>query len=132
LVTKDTGKRLAKMRNNGSVLVLASQVVFFLTILGLSILTAAYGARLRATKLRHETMAKLTAEAGYEDAIHWMNSQADVLSAVAAGGRTGRAGGYSELRTREIKGNSSQERFPNSSFEYTISFDRFWGSQPVL
>jgi len=131
LATKDTGKRLAKMRNNGSVLVLASQVVFFLTILGLSILTAAYGARSRATKLRHETIAKLTAEAGYEDAIHWMNSQEDVLSAVASGGRTGRAGGYSELRTMSIKGNSSQERFPNSSFEYTISFDRFWGSQPV-
>ena len=70
---KGTGKQLTKMRNNGSVLVLASMVVFTLMILGLGLLTTAYGARLRAIKLRKETTAKLTAEAGYEDAIGWMN-----------------------------------------------------------
>lgn len=116
------------MRNNGSVLVLVSMVVFALMILGLGLLTTAYGARLRAIKLRKETTAKLTAESGYEDAIGWMNEQADVLSAMAAGGR---AGGSSVIRTRKIKGSSSPIQFPNSSFEYTISFDRFLGSRPV-
>jgi hypothetical protein len=116
------------MRNNGSILVMASTAVFFLTILGLSVLTAAYGARLRSARLRSETIAKLAAEAGYEDAIYWMNSKADVLSAMAAGGR---GGSYSGFRTRKIKGESSTKLFPNSRFEYTISFNRFWGSQPV-
>jgi hypothetical protein len=103
-------------------------VVFALMILGLGLLTTAYGARLRAIKLRKETTAKLTAEAGYEDAIGWMNERADVFGAMAAGGR---GGGSSGTRTRKIKGSSSPIRFPNSSFEYTISFDRFLGSQPV-
>jgi hypothetical protein len=126
LVTKGTGRQLTKMRNNGSVLVLASMAVFGLMILGLGLLTTAYGARLRAIKLRRETTAKLTAEAGYEEAIGWMNEQTDVLGAMA-----GRGGGSSGIRTKKIKGSSSPIEFPNSSFEYAISFDRFLGSQPV-
>jgi hypothetical protein len=135
LVTKDTSKRLTKMRHNGSVLVLASLVVFVLTILGLGLLTAAYGARLRATRLRNETMAKLVAEAGYEEAIRWMNQQADVLSAMMGESR-GR--GSSTVATRRIKKGSSPHRFADSAdssadpgFVYTISFNRFLGSQPV-
>jgi hypothetical protein len=131
LVTKGTGKQLTKMRNNGFALMLTSIVIFVLTILGLGLLTTSYGVRLRAIKLRKETTAKLTAEAGYEDAIRWMNEQADVLGAMAGVGRPGRGGGSSEIRTRKITGSSSPIEFPNSSFKYSISFDRFLGSQPV-
>jgi hypothetical protein len=123
LVTKNTSKRFTKMRNDGSVLVLATMVVFFLAILGLGLLTAAYGARLRAAKLRREATAKLVAEAGYEAAILWLNQQADVLSAMT---RSGRSSG-----TRTINESSSPTRFPNSNFIYSIRFDRFFGSQPV-
>ncbi len=123
MVTKNTSKRFTKMRNDGSVLVLASMIVFVLTILGLGLLTAAYGVRLRAAKLRKETTAKLVAEAGYEAAIRWMNQQADVLSAMT---KSGRSSG-----TRTIKESSSPKRFPNSNYTYSIRFDRFLGSQPV-
>jgi hypothetical protein len=98
-------------------------VVFFLAILGLGLLTAAYGARLRAAKLRREATAKLVAEAGYEAAILWLNQQADVLSAMTRGGRSS--------GTRTINESSSPTRFPNSNFIYSIRFDRFFGSQPV-
>ena len=123
MVTKNTSKRFTKIRNDGSVLVLASVIVFVLTILGLGLLTAAYGARLRSAKLRKETTAKLVAEAGYEAAIRWMNQQPDVLSAMT---RSGRSSG-----TRTIKESSSPKRFPNSNYMYSIRFDRFFGSQPV-
>jgi hypothetical protein len=98
-------------------------IVFVLTILGLGLLTAAYGARLRAAKLKRETTAKLVAEAGYEAAILWMNQQADVLSAMT---RSGRSSG-----TKTIKESSSPKRFPNSNYIYSIRFGRFLGSQPV-
>ena len=119
------------MRDNGSVLVLASVTVFALTILGLGILTAAYGARLRATRLRHNTMAELVAEAGYEAAIRWMNEQPDVLSSLAKSGRgsIGRSSGV--LSTTRIRKTSSPGRFAIGEFTYTISFDRFLGTQPV-
>jgi len=133
LITRRTKKSIFKIRNNGSVLVLASAVVLALTILGLGILTAAYGARLRSTKLRHKTMAGLVAEAGYEDAILWMNQQADVLSSMAAGGRgsIGR-GSASSLSTSRIRKTSRPDRFAgDGNFVYTISFDRFLGTQPV-
>jgi hypothetical protein len=111
------------MRNDGSVLVLATIIVFALAILGLGMLTAAYGARLRSTKLRKETTAKLVAEAGYEAAIRWMNQQPDVLMAMT---RTGRSSG-----TITIKENSSPQQFPNGNFMYSIRLDRFFGNQPV-
>ncbi len=123
MVTKNTSKRFTKMRNDGSVLILATMIVFALAILGLGLLTTAYGARLRAAKLRRETTAKLVAEAGYEAAILWMNQQPDVLSAMT---RSGRSSG-----TRTIKESSSPERFPNGNYIYSIRFDRFFGSQPV-
>ena len=128
MVTKYTNKRFTKKRNNGSVLVLASVIVFVLTILGLGILTAAYGARRRAASLRDQTMAELAAEAGYEEAIRWMNQQDDLLSGMAAGGRTGSAGTEA---TRRIRVNSSPGRFVGGGFKYTISFDRFLGTQPI-
>jgi len=131
LVTRYTNKRFVKMRNNGSVLVLVSAAVFALTILGLGILTAAYGARLRATRLRHNTMAELVAEAGYEEAIRWMNEQPDVLSAMTGGGRGSIGRGSGTLSTTRIRKTSLPDRFSHGSFTYTISFDRFLGSQPV-
>ena len=123
MVTKNTSKQFTKMRNDGSALVLATMVVFTLAILGLSLLTAAYGARLRSTKLRKETTAKLVAEAGYEAAIRWMNQQPDVLSAMT---KSGRSSG-----TITIKESSSPQRFPNGNFIYSIRLDRFFGNQPV-
>ena len=119
------------MRDNGSVLVLVSVVVFALTILGLGILTAAYGARLRATRLRYNTMAELVAEAGYEEAIRWMNQQPDVLSSMAGGGRGSIGRGSGTISTTRIKKTSSPDRFVGGSFTYSISFDRFLGTQPV-
>ncbi len=131
LVTRYTNKKFVKMGNNGSVLVLVSAVVFALTILGLGILTAAYGARLRATRSRHKTMAELVAEAGYEEAVRWMNKQPDVLSSMSEGGRGSIGRGSGTLSTTRIRKTSSPGRFADGSFTYTISFDRFLGSQPV-
>jgi len=127
LVTKYTNKRFAKKRNKGSVLVLALVVVFVLTILGLGILTAAYGARRRAANLRDQAMAELAVEAGYEETIQWMHQQSDVLSGMAAGGRGGSAG----EATKRIRESSKLGGFGRGGFNYTISFDRFWGTQPV-
>jgi hypothetical protein len=122
LITIYTSKKFTRMRNNGSVLVMASVAVLALMILGLGVLTAAYGARLRATKLRQNTMAELAAEAGYEEAIRWMNQQPDVLSAMTPSGRGGRS------RTRN---SSAPRRFTNGNYTYTIRFNRFLGTQPV-
>jgi len=107
--------------------VLALVVVFALAILGLGILTAAYGARRRAANLRDQAMSELAAEAGYEKAIRWMQQQEDVLSGMAAGGRGGSAG----VATKSIRGSSKLGGFVRGGFSYTISFDRFLGTQPV-
>ncbi|RKY11914.1 MAG: hypothetical protein DRP65_02820 [Planctomycetota bacterium] len=132
MVTKYTNKRFAKKRNKGSVLVLAVVVVFALMILGFGILTAAYGARRRAANLRDQAMSELAAEAGYEAAIRWMHQQADVLSGVKKGGRVrGRGRGTGTETTRMIRENSLLGGFGRGGFNYTISFDRFLGTQPV-
>ncbi|MHC4215834.1 MAG: hypothetical protein ACYSWP_20995, partial [Planctomycetota bacterium] len=123
MVTKNTSKQFGKMRNDGSVLVLATMIIFALAILGLGLLTAAYGARLRSTKLRKETTAKVIAEAGYEAAVRWMNKQPDVLSAMM---KRGRGSG-----TITINEHSSPQRFPNGNFIYSIRLDRFFGNQPI-
>ncbi len=126
LVTKNTNKWFAKMRNNGSVLILASLTVFILSILGLGLLTTAYGMRLRAIGQKNAMAAKLAAEAGYEAAILWMNQQPDVISAMKGGTR-----GRSPNGTARITKSSPPGRTRDGSYVYTISFDRFLGNQPV-
>jgi hypothetical protein len=111
------------MRNNGSVLIVASLTVFTLSILGLGLLTTAYGMKLRAISQRNAMAAKLAAEAGYEAAIQWMNQQPDILTAMTKSGRS--------RSTTKITKSSPPRRARDGSYVYTISFDRFMGTQPV-
>ena len=126
VITNITYRKSAKMRNNGSMLVLAVSAIFILSILGLGILTLAYGTSLRSVQLRNETAAKLAAEAGYEKAISLMSSKDDVLSWL------GSAPGDDAARVEKGSGQlTSGPNSPNIDYDYSISFDRFDNIHPV-
>ena len=72
----------------GMVLVLVVIGLIILAGLGLGILNVAFGVRRQAIVLKNETSAMLTAEAGYERALVWMEQQPDVISSLAAAGGT--------------------------------------------
>ncbi|MBW2093136.1 MAG: hypothetical protein JRI34_13565 [Deltaproteobacteria bacterium] len=113
----------------GSALVLAALAIFVLTIVGLGLLTVAYGARLHAVMLANEAAAKMTAQAGYEKAICWMSGEPDLFSTLqpAAKGRRKR-GQPNNTSSRIVTGNVD---FADSHAEYQISFDHFQGTRPV-
>ncbi|MCK5171929.1 MAG: hypothetical protein KAR47_00970, partial [Planctomycetes bacterium] len=125
-------KRLAKKRTmrKGSVLVFVAMAILVLTILGLGLLSIAYGTRLRAIMYQKETIAKMAAEAGYENAIRWMNDQPDVLAAMLpAANSKGRGGGSWNQRASTEKGSGS---LTDGEFSYAIDFDHFMGHLPVF
>ncbi|UCE46717.1 MAG: hypothetical protein JSW47_13995, partial [Phycisphaerales bacterium] len=99
----------------GSALVLVVLSLIILSTLGLGMLSAAYGVRHKAIKLKNEAVAMLAAEAGYEKAVFWMSQQQDLLSSLAEG-REGTSGALS---------------FEDGSCEYGIEFYSFVGSRPV-
>ncbi|MHC4114956.1 MAG: hypothetical protein ACYSSL_06535 [Planctomycetota bacterium] len=89
-------------------------------------LAIAYGARLRAINIKENTLAKLTAEAGYEKAVRWLSEQEDPISVLSP--TASKAG---EARAKVVELTSDIEDFPNTSFVSRISFNNFFGSRPV-
>ncbi len=106
-------KKSGKNRD-ASVLAMLLIAVLILTMLGSGLLRVAYGVRHRAIAVKNEAIARLTAEAGYENAILWMNQQPDLLSEFQKNGD-----------------HSGSISFANSNCDYTISFHDFIGSRPI-
>jgi hypothetical protein len=99
----------------GSALILIVISMLVLATLGLGMLTASYGVRYQAIRLKNESAAMLAAEAGYERAIFWMSQQQDMLGALKNG----------------VPGTSGTLSFPDGSCNYQIKFYSFLGSRPV-
>jgi Tfp pilus assembly protein PilX len=66
----------------GSALVLVTICMVVLSLLGVGMLTVAYGVRHEAIQLKNESISMLAAEAGYEKAVFWMSQQKDMLEAI--------------------------------------------------
>jgi hypothetical protein len=111
-------KRLSKNRRQrrAYALVMVIVVAVVLALVGSALLQICYGVRLRAMKLKRETIAMLAAEAGYEKAILWMGQQPDVLTGLTSG----------------ASGSSGTINFENSSCNYQIQFFNFIGSRPIF
>lgn len=107
-------KRCKDKRAFALVLVLAASLV--LLLLGAALLHICYGVRVRAAKLKRETIAMLAAEAGYEQAIFWMSQQTDIL-------------GELENPTSDAFGTIT---FENSYCDYEIRLQDFIGARPVF
>jgi hypothetical protein len=100
---------------HGWVLVLIVTSLVILSIMGVGLMTVAYGVRQHASKLKNEVVAMLAAEAGYEKAIFWMGQQKDMLSVLYEG----------------VPGVSDTIEFPNAQCEYQIELHTFAGYRPV-
>ena len=126
-------KRRSKKRSmrKGSILAFVAIAVLILTLLGLGLLSVAYGTRLRAVMFQKKTIAKMAAEAGYENAIHWMNNQPDVLDAMIPG-LPKKNRGRASTRTRKVVTERGTGSLPKGTFSYTIDFDHFMGHLPVF
>jgi hypothetical protein len=104
-------------RNNRAfALVMVLVVAVVLAILGTALLQISYGVRLRAMKLKRETIAMLAAEAGYEKGIFWMSQQDDVLTGMANG----------------EPGSVGSINFADGSCDYEVQFHDFIGSRPIF
>jgi hypothetical protein len=97
-------------------LVMVMIAAVILALVGMGLLQVCYGVRLRAMKLKRETVAMLAAEAGYEKAILWMGQQPDVLTGLTNG----------------TSGSSGTITFVNSRCNYQIQFFDFIGSRPIF
>jgi hypothetical protein len=104
-----------KSKVGGSVLVLVVVFLVVLIVLGLGMLTVAYGVRHRANILKNEAAAMLAAEAGYEKATFEMGKQLDMLSALQQG----------------TAGTSGSMSLPGGSFDYQIGLFAFVRSRPI-
>ncbi len=103
-----------KFYRDGSALALIAVSLVILSILGVGLLTVAYGVRHQAITAKNEQAAILAAEAGYEQAIFWMSQQQDLLTVL------------------QQKGTPSDTiSFGDNSCDYTISFYSFIGSRPI-
>jgi hypothetical protein len=112
-----TAKRKNRLKDKKAyALVLALAAALVLTLLGAGLLYICFGVRVRAAKLKRETISMLAAEAGYERAIFWMSQQADILSGLADD-------------TSDAFGTID---FGNSHCEYEIQFHDFIGARPVF
>lgn len=96
-------------------LILVVIAMVLLTVMGMGLLSVAYGVRLGAIRLKNETVARLSAEAGYEQALYWMSQQQDMLSALQKG----------------VAGTTGTLTFPDGDCNYQIRLFAFVGSQPI-
>lgn len=103
-----------RRNERGSVLALTLVMLLILTIVGMGLLSIAYGVRVRYARLKNETMAMLAAEAGYEQAIFWMCQQGDILGALNTAGASG---------TLTVG---------TSTCTYSVQFNDYAGSRPVF
>lgn len=108
-----TGKKI-QFRKNGSALFLAVILVLILSLIGLSMLTAAEDAQQHALRTRLETAATAAAEAAYEQAVFWMSQQPDLFLAMDKANPQGTV------------------NFPDSSGSYQIRFAAFADYRPVF
>jgi hypothetical protein len=100
--------------NSGSAIVLVLFIIVLLSIIGVGLLNLSYGARLNAIRMKNETVATLSAEAGYEKAVFWMAQQDDMLYKMKSDGS------YTDSFV-----------FDNSTCTYTVRFNSFIGSRPI-
>jgi hypothetical protein len=107
-------KRLKE--RNAYALVLALAAALILALIGAGLLHICFGVRVRASRIKRETVSMLAAEAGYERAIFWMSQQADVLSGLA----DPTSGAFGTIT------------FENSYCNYEIQFHDFIGARPVF
>lgn len=110
-----TGIKQSPGKKHGSILVLCVLSMVILSILGLAMLSVAYGVRLRAIKLKNEAVAMLAAEASYEKAIFWMSQQQDMLIALQEG----------------AEGTTGTINLADGYCDYRIEFFTFVGAYPV-
>ena len=78
-------------------------------------LTVAHGIRLKAIRLKNEAVARLSAEAGYEQGIFWMSQQKDMIRALQEG----------------VSGANGTLSLASGKCDYHIEFFSFFGSRPV-
>ena len=97
-------------------LVMVVVVAIVLALVGSALLQICYGVRLRAMKLKHETIAMLAAEAGYEKGIYWMSQQDDVLTGLSEG----------------VEGSVGSISFADGKCDYEVQFFNFIGSRPIF
>jgi hypothetical protein len=70
---------------SGSAIAFVIIALVILAALGVGLLTVAYGVRHDAIQFKNETVARLAAEAGYEQALYEMSKQGDILSELQKG-----------------------------------------------
>ena len=99
----------------GSAYALAAVAVVVLSTLGVGMLSAAWHTRLNALKFKNETISMLAAEAGYEQAIHWMSQQQDMLSALK----------------NQAPGTTGSLAFVDGACDYAIELHSFATARPV-
>lgn len=102
-------------RRKAFALVMVVVVAVVLALLGAALLQICYGVRLRAMKLKHETVAMLAAEAGYEKGIFWMSQQDDVLTGLS----------------NNDPGAIGSINFADGKCDYKVQFSGFIGSRPI-
>ena len=108
-------KLKTKNCRSGSALALVIIAMVLLTVMGMGLLSVAYGVRLDAIRLKNEAVARLAAEAGYEQALYWMGQQKDMLSALQKG----------------VAGTSGNLTFQDGGCDYQIQLFSFAGSRPI-
>jgi hypothetical protein len=86
-----------------------------LTVMGMGLLSVAYGVRLDAVRFKTEAVARLAAEAGYEKALYWMSQQQDMLSAIQ----------------KSDPDLTDKLTFPDGYCNYQIQLFSFAGSRPI-
>ena len=107
-------KRLKERKAYALVLALAAALI--LALIGAGLLHICFGVRVRASRIKRETISMLAAEAGYEKAIFWMSQQADILSGLA----DPTSGAFGTIN------------FENSYCSYEIQLHDFIGARPVF
>jgi Tfp pilus assembly protein PilX len=107
-------KRLKEKKAYALVLALAAALI--LALIGAGLLHICYGVRVRASRIKRETISMLAAEAGYEKAIFWMSQQPDVLSGLA----DSTSGAFGTIN------------FENSYCDYEIQLHDFIGARPIF
>jgi type II secretory pathway pseudopilin PulG len=108
----------------GFALVFVVVMMVVLMLIGTALLTITYGMRLRAIKLKDQTVAMLAAEAGYEKGIYWMNAVPDVLTGLS----TGNPPGFTPADLTS----SGTFNFADSSCTYSVQFYDYIGGVPVF
>jgi hypothetical protein len=100
---------------SGSAIALVIIALVILAALGVGLLTVAYGVRHDAIRFKNETVARLAAEAGYEQALYEMSKQGDILSELQKGAAW----------------TSGSLSFPDADCDYQIKLFSFAKYRPV-